>query len=213
MTSECSKGFRYDSSEGCCTNDYLLPTVEKVLQGYRWRAGEKKIFDLGCGNGAFAHELSKLGYAVTGVDPSEEGIRFAKEAYPHLKLELGSAYDNLAERYGQFEVILSLEVIEHVYDPRRFVRCVEQLLKPGGLVILSTPYHGYLKNLVLALTNKWDNHFTALWDHGHIKFWSVKTVSILLNEVGLQIEKVYRVGRIPPLAKSMIVCARKAYKS
>jgi len=213
MSSDCSKGFHYDSGAACCTNDYLLPIVKEILQAWSWRSNEKKLFDLGCGNGAFANELSKLGYVVIGVDPSEEGIRFAKESYPQLKLELGSAYDNLAERYGQFEVVLSMEVIEHVYDPRRFVRCLEQLLKPEGLLILSTPYHGYLKNLVLALTNKWDNHFTALWDHGHIKFWSVKTLSILLNEVGLQIEKVYRVGRIPPLAKSMIVCARKALPS
>jgi 2-polyprenyl-3-methyl-5-hydroxy-6-metoxy-1,4-benzoquinol methylase len=208
MTAD-SRSFHYESSEGCCTNEYLLPTVRQVLGGMAWPNGEKRIFDLGCGNGAVASELSKLGYSITGVDPSEDGIRLAKVACPHLQLEIGSAYDDLAGKYGQFPVVLSLEVVEHVYDPRKYARCVRDLLQPGGLAILSTPYHSYFKNLVLAVTNKMDQHFTALWDHGHIKFWSVKTLTMLLKEVGLQVEAVHRVGRWAPLAKSMIVCARR----
>src|SRR4029079_4987348 len=140
-------------------------------------------------------------YSITGVDLSEDGIRLAKAAHPHLRLELGSAYDDLAAKYGQFPVVVSLEVVEHVYAPRKYARCVRDLLQPGGLAILSTPYHSYFKNLVLAVTNKLDQHFTALWDHGHIKFWSIKTLTILLNDVGLRVEQVHRVGRWGPLAK------------
>ena len=54
-----------------------------------------------------------------------------------------------------------------------------------------------------------DAHFTALWDHGHIKFWSYKTLTILLEEAGFTDVKFSRVGRIAPLAKSMIATARK----
>ena len=76
------------------------------------------------------------------------------------------------------------------------------------MAIISTPYHGYLKNLVLALSGRLDAHFTALWDGGHIKFWSKRTLRILLEEVGF--EKIaFGVGRIPLLAKSMIVTAEK----
>ena len=104
---------------------------------------------------------------------------------------------------------MSLEVVEHVYAPRDYARCVASLLQPRGLAIISTPYHGYWKNLALALTGKLDGHFTALWDHGHIKFWSVRTLTQLLEETGLKVERVYRVGRFPVLAKSMILVARK----
>lgn len=204
-----SSTFHYESSEGCCSNAYLLPTVRRIVDSVDWQGGPRRLFDLGCGNGAVAAELSKLGCDVTGVDPSEEGIRLAQAAHPGLRIELGSAYDDLASRYGQFPVIVSLEVVEHVYDPRRYARCIRDLLLPGGLAVISTPYHGYLKNLVLALTNKLDQHFTALWDHGHIKFWSIKTLTILLSEVGLRVEQVERVGRWGPLAKSMIVSARR----
>lgn len=80
---------------------------------------------------------------------------------------------------------------------------------PGGVAILSTPYHGYWKNLGLALTGRMDRHFTALWDHGHIKFWSVDTLGELLREAGFVDVRFERVERIPALAKSMIAIARK----
>ena len=74
---------------------------------------------------------------------------------------------------------------------------------------MSTPYHGYFKNLTLAITGKMDQHFTALWDHGHIKFWSMPTLTTLLQDAGFQNIRFNRVGRIPALAKSMIAVAQK----
>lgn len=124
-------------------------------------------------------------------------------------MEEGSAYEPLSERFGTFPAVTSLEVVEHVYAPRAYARTLAELLEPGGTAIVSTPYHGYWKNLALALTGKMDRHFTALWDHGHIKFWSVRTLSILLTETGLAVNEVHRVGRIPQLAKSMILVATK----
>jgi hypothetical protein len=61
----------------------------------------------------------------------------------------------------------------------------------------------------MALTGKMDNHFTALWDYGHIKFWSIKTLQQLLEEAGFMNIRFRRVGRIPALAKSMIAVAMK----
>ncbi len=106
-------------------------------------------------------------------------------------------------------MLVSLEVVEHVYAPRDYARCVFDLLEPGGYALISTPYHGYLKNLAMALTGKLDAHFTALWDHGHIKFWSRSTITQLLSESGLRVDRIDRVGRVPQLAKSMLVVARK----
>jgi 2-polyprenyl-3-methyl-5-hydroxy-6-metoxy-1,4-benzoquinol methylase len=185
---------------------YLLPAALRALDA----AGEKRIFEIGCGNGAVAAELTRRGYDVTGVDPSASGIHHAKAAHPDLKLFAGSAYDDLASLYGTFRTVMSLEVIEHVSDPRAFVRAARSLLGPGGTFILSTPFHGYWKNLALALTGKMDEHFTALWDGGHIKFWSEATLSELLTESGFIDIRFVRVGRIPALAKSMIAIARKA---
>jgi 2-polyprenyl-3-methyl-5-hydroxy-6-metoxy-1,4-benzoquinol methylase len=149
---------------------------------------------------------------VQGIDCSESGSRVAREHYPHLKLDVGSAYDDLATKYGKFPALLSLEVAEHLYFPRQFAKACFDLLEEDGTAIISTPYHGYRKNLGLALTNKMDAHFTALWDGGHIKFWSLQTMTALLEEAGFEDLAFYRVGRIPALAKSMIVVARKPRK-
>lgn len=199
-------GYHY----GPCTeaghhHAYLAGPILKLLEARR----PPRVFDLGCGNGSFAARLSGRGYHVVGVDPSEDGIAAARGAYPHLRLERGSAYDNLAGRFGTFPVVLSLEVVEHLYDPRSYARTLFSLVDRGGIAIVSTPYHGYLKNVALALAGRMDAHFTALWDHGHIKFWSVRTLTELLEEAGFSPISFQRVGRTAAFAKSMIAVAEK----
>ena len=87
------------------------------------------------------------GWSVTGIDPSVEGIAKARKAFPKLRLEQGSAYDDLAAKYGRFPVVVSLEVVEHVYAPRDYAGTLFDLLEPGGTAIVSTPYQGYLRKL------------------------------------------------------------------
>lgn len=82
-------------------------------------------------------------------------------------------------------------------------------MKPGGTLILTTPYHGYLKNLALALTGKMDKHFTVDWDCGHIKFFSVKTLTQMVAEQGFRNIRFAFAGRCPYLWKSMVLCAEK----
>lgn len=197
-------GYRYSTARETEATGYILPAVMKLLTVHGHAPGTR-IFELGCGNGAVAARLQRSGYQVTGVDPSKEGITIARETHPTLELHQGSCYDALADTYGRFPVVLSLEVIEHVFLPRDFARAVGALLEPQGIAIVSTPYHGYLKNLVLAISGRLDSHFTALWDYGHIKFWSRRTLTRLFAEVGLDVVDFVRVGRIPPVAKSMVV--------
>lgn len=205
-------GYHYDNPKQNCAHNYLLPAVLKLLEHQRQKRDLEplRIFDLGCGNGSVAGKLTENGYSVTGVDVSEQGIEQARKAYPNLNLQLGSAYDNLAAIFGTFPVVISLEVVEHLYYPKKFAACVFSILEPGGTAIISTPYNGYLKNLAIAIAGGFDRHATALWDHGHIKFWSMATLKKLLLDAGLADITFYRVGRIALLAKSMIAVAHKS---
>lgn len=109
----------------------------------------------------------------------------------------------------QFCAVISTEVIEHLYDPRSFVLFARKILsRTGGEFIVSTPYHGYLKNLGLALTGKLDKHFTALWHGGHIKFFSRKTLVKLVEDEGFKVIDFSGAGRLPFLWKSMLVKAK-----
>lgn len=149
------------------------------------------------------------GFFIHGVDPSREGIELAQRNFPHLNLEIGHSGDNLHTRFGSFDLVYSLEVIEHVFDPFDFIEDVSTIVNKEGILILSTPYHGYVKNLVLSIFNKWDKHFTALCRGGHIKFWSPASLTQLLNGSGFRVLEIRRVGRIPIIAKSMVVIAQK----
>lgn len=203
-------GYRY--AEAGTNNSHrilLKPTFDELNAFFSEMRIPKRVFDLGCGNGSALALLAQQGYEVAGVDPSEQGVAQARANYHDLRIETGSAFEDLAQRFGRFPAVISLEVVEHVYAPRSYARTLYDILEPGGIAIVSTPYHGYIKNLTLALLGKMDAHFTALWDHGHIKFWSVRTLAALLTEAGFADLTFHRVGRIPPLAKPMIAVARK----
>jgi len=200
--------YQYTDSNPTWSNNYLWGPLQDVFSQYPDLT--RKIFEIGCGSGATAKHLSDLGFDVTGIDPSKSGIELANSAFPELKLLQSSAYDDLARQYGKFPFVVSLEVIEHSFYPRKFVDTLYELLEDQGVGIISTPYHGYWKNLALAITGKLDAHFTVLWDGGHIKFFSEKTLRYLLEEAGFQKISFVRVGRVPPLAKSLIAIVQKS---
>jgi 2-polyprenyl-3-methyl-5-hydroxy-6-metoxy-1,4-benzoquinol methylase len=170
----------------------------------------QRIIDIGCGNGALCCELATHGYEVIGCEPNGESLRFARHAAPELVFhQLGVDDDPSALRGESFDVAIAVEVIEHLVRPVSLPDFATKLLRSGGHLIISTPYHGYLKNLVLALTNKWDAHLNPFWNGGHIKFWSRKTISKLLNENGFRVVRFIGAGRLPFVWKSMIVVAQK----
>ena len=203
--------FTWENSELTSAHNYLIPLVLRLLDKHSvlLPKGNTRLFDLGCGNGSASNIFSRHGWDVTGIDLSKEGIAFANSSFSDLKLFYGSVYEDLFLQYGQFPVVVSLEVVEHLYYPRSYADTLYSLVEPGGIAIISTPYHGYWKNLALALLGKWDDHFTALWDHGHIKFWSIETLGTLLKSPGFKNISFFRVGRFPLLAKSMIAVAFK----
>jgi SAM-dependent methyltransferase len=152
--------------------------------------------------------LQRAGYDVTGVEPSPESIKTASASFPNVRFVQGSAYDDLAAQLGRFHAVVSIDVIEHMFAPRFFTKTAKALLEPGGMLILSTPYHGYWKNLAIALVNGWDRHADPLHDDGHIKLWTERKMRQLLHENNFEQARFARLGRIPALAKILFVCAK-----
>lgn len=167
------------------------------------------ILDIGCGNGSFANYLIEKGFNVYGTDASETGVNIANKKNPGRFFIQDLSVDELPEELKgiKFKTIISTEVIEHLYNPRKYIQFCKNILEKssGGNLIISTPYHGYLKNLILAFFNAWDKHLTVLWDGGHIKFWSKKTLSELLKEYDFKAVEFKGCGRIPFVWKSMVI--------
>lgn len=196
------RDYGYDTRGPMCAHKYLLPAIKTLLG-----APAGPILDLGCGNGALALELSRLGHDVYGIDASESGISIAAAQMSGRFYLCDFARNELPPELAKnkYAVVISTEVIEHLYDPRALLRFARSNLAPDGRLIISTPYHGYLKNVLLAVSAKLDNHFTALWDGGHIKFFSRRTLEIMLRQEGFTITRFCGAGGIPLIWRAMLV--------
>lgn len=205
--SSAADEFVWDTSGHTEVHRYVRSPILELLNQHL----ANTVLDLGCGNGSFSRILSEAGFKVTGMDHSLSGIEIAKQN----ALDLNFLQHDILEPmdpafHSQFDSVVSVEVIEHVLLPRRLMENALSALKPGGLLIVTTPFHGYLKNLALAISGKFDEHWHPLRDYGHIKFFSKRTITELFNEFELKDIRFQTVGRIPALARSMIVSARKA---
>ncbi|WP_269540396.1 class I SAM-dependent methyltransferase [Cerasicoccus fimbriatus] len=188
------------------TTRLLLPHIMDFIQ----RAGAKRVMDIGCGNGSIAREVSRRGISVVGVEPSESGLAQCRENCPDGRFYQLGVYDNPDDvEEKAFDFAYSTEVIEHLFNPRALPRFAAAKLAPGGQLLLTTPYHGWLKNVAISVLNKWDKHHTVLWDGGHVKFWSRQTLTQLLEEEGFAVTDFRGCGRAPYLWESMILLARK----
>jgi 2-polyprenyl-6-hydroxyphenyl methylase/3-demethylubiquinone-9 3-methyltransferase len=201
--------YQYYGNNPGLSHKYLYPVVQSLLSD---TPTESVVLDMGCGNGSFLSLFSDKGWRLHGTDFSPTGIEMAKQYHPGINFFIADAQSSAQEirkQSGPVDVIISTEVIEHLYNPRGFLQTAFELLRPEGRLVITTPYHGYLKNVMLATTGKLDSHFTALWDHGHIKFWSRNTLTSVLEEAGFQVEKFRGAGRLPYLWRSMVLMARK----
>jgi 2-polyprenyl-3-methyl-5-hydroxy-6-metoxy-1,4-benzoquinol methylase len=190
------------------SSGYIAPEVLRILDTLKIA----RVCDLGSGNGALVSTLQQAGYYAAGVEYDKEGVALSRKNYPEINFyNLGVQDDPaqiLATEGQPFDAIVSTEVIEHLFSPHLLPNFARQVLVEGGHLVISTPYHGYLKNLALSLFNKWDTHHTVLWHGGHIKFWSRNTLTQLLEQNGFEVVGFHGVGRFPYLWKSMILVAK-----
>jgi 2-polyprenyl-6-hydroxyphenyl methylase/3-demethylubiquinone-9 3-methyltransferase len=207
MSVATTEEIRFGHDKPSTAHAYLIPGIERLLAEFAPVPGEKRILDLGCGKGAITAAIHARGFEIIGVDFAADAIAYAHQHFPGVPVHLASAYDDLRARYGEFDIVLSTEVVEHLYDPLAYAKTIRSVLKPGGVALISTPYHGYVKNVLIALAGKWDDHHSANRLHGHVKFFSVRTFRSLLEAANFSILRVERVGRMPPIAASMIAVA------
>jgi 2-polyprenyl-6-hydroxyphenyl methylase / 3-demethylubiquinone-9 3-methyltransferase len=121
--------------EQCLSRFSRDPSARRPFEGLR-------LLDIGCGGGLLSEPMSRLGFSVVGVDASERNIKTAETHAERSGLSVdyrcSTAEDLEAAGEGPFDVILNMEVIEHVADPGEYLRTCAGLLAPGGIMILAT---------------------------------------------------------------------------
>jgi 2-polyprenyl-3-methyl-5-hydroxy-6-metoxy-1,4-benzoquinol methylase len=208
MTDNNVEEYGWTTAQGPESCGYIAPRILELLKQLR----VKRVLDLGAGNGSLCSQLSSSGFEPVGVEYDEGGVEVAKRSYPSIPFYRFGVQDDPAQLMAEerhFDAVVSTEVIEHLFSPHLLPRYAAKTLQDGGYLIITTPYHGYLKNLALSLANAWDKHHTPLWHGGHIKFWSRQTLTQLLADNGFKVVSFGGVGRLPYLWKSMVLVAQK----
>jgi 2-polyprenyl-3-methyl-5-hydroxy-6-metoxy-1,4-benzoquinol methylase len=197
--------YGWTRTEGPHSCGYIAPKIVSLLVGL----GAQRVVDIGAGNGALCGLIAKAGMKVVGVEYDSEGVQLAQKTHPSLCFYKAGVQDDPAhilEAQGLFDVAVSTEVIEHLFAPHLLPQFAVKLLPKGGKLIVTTPYHGYLKNLALSVAGKWDKHHTPLWHGGHIKFWSRETLGRLLQDNGFRIIGFDGVGRYAVVSQGAHLC-------
>lgn len=146
----------------------------------------RRAADVGCGAGLLAEPLARLGAQVAGVDAAPENIAAAREHALGQGLEIDYRVGSVEALEGTFDLVASLEVVEHVADTRAFVQGLADSLAPGGLLILSTPNRTVWSRLMLIVVGEGTGQIprgTHDWD----KFLAPEELSALLRDAGLEV--------------------------
>ena len=145
----------------------------------------KSALDVGCGAGLLAEPLARLGATVTALDAASELIEAAKEHAAGQGLDIDYRALPVEQLSGQFDLVTSLEVVEHVAEPAAFVKALTARLAPGGLMILSTPNRTAWSRL-LTITIAEGVGAVPKGTHDFEKFLPPEQLQHLLADAGLK---------------------------
>ncbi len=188
-------------------SDPLTPTRLRLLREELVRTSARRVLDVGCGAGAVVAALAADGLDASGIDISSSAIEFAARTHPECSFSAHSVEDlPWPVEESSVDAVAAFEVIEHLVRPRRLLEGARAALAPGGHLALTTPYHGLVKNLALALF-AFERHFAVEGDH--IRFFTDGELRRLLDETGFRVERIAHFGRFPGLRAGVFVWATK----
>jgi 2-polyprenyl-6-hydroxyphenyl methylase / 3-demethylubiquinone-9 3-methyltransferase len=178
-------------------NPVRLAFIKETICGYFDRDSKKldalaglRILDIGCGAGILSEPLARLGAHVLGADPAAENIAVAKQHAVQSGLQIdyrATTVQALAQEAVRFDVVLAMEVVEHVADLNLFVECCAKALIPGGLMIVAT-INRTLQSFALAIIGaeyvmRWLPRGTHQWE----KFVTPDELADALDQHGLAV--------------------------
>lgn len=165
-----------------------------------------RVLDLGCGDGAIAAELAGAGARVTGVDVSPVAIERARAAHPQVEFETTASDEQLPFEDAAFDAVVCLNVLEHVADTQHFLSEARRVLVPAGLFGLTVPFHGVLKNVLIALRS-FERHHDPL--EPVLRFYTRRSLAHLLDEFGFDQVRVTAAGAMPVFRELLLARARR----
>ena len=167
-----------------------------------------KILDYGCGKGKILSEIHKINpqAQLYGADISGIALESASKNVPEAKFLLIDDNQMVPLPSNSLDFVASLDVIEHIYDTEMVFHEFNRLLKPGGTLLLSAPYYGLIKNIVIALIG-----FETVYNPTtpHIRSYTKNTLKHITQRFGFKPLEFGRYGRFYPVNNGMYLLAEK----
>jgi len=185
-------------------HDTFAVRVQSALQNFP--PPPARVLEYGCGRGGAVRRFCDAGYMVEAIDLSEEVIRLAQDYEPRASYTVIDSEQSLPFPDESFDACYSSEVIEHVFDIRCYLSEIHRVLKPGGVLVLTTPYHAVVKNILIAL-HGFERHYNPY--HGHIRFFTRNSLTRCLADYGFAVQSFRGLGRCWPIYKTMSVAAKR----
>jgi len=165
------------------------------------------VLDLGCGTGAFTRLLADWDAVPVGVELAEGALRRARDRHGELDFRLAEADGGLPLDDASIDVCWASEVLAHVADTDGLLSEVRRVLRPRGTLVVTTPYHGPVRTLALALRG-----FEQAFDPRgpYLRFYTARSLRDLLQDFGFEIERIEAAGGLPLLRRFLLASARRA---
>jgi SAM-dependent methyltransferase len=170
------------------------------------RPGER-VLDLGCGSGRFVAALRDAGADPVGVEIAEAALERARAVAPGADLRLLEPDGSLPLEHGSVDLVWCSEVLEHVADGSELLHEVRRVLRPGGRLLVTVPFHGRVKAAAIALS-RFDAHFDPQGQH--LRFYTRASLAASLRAAGLEPDPIGTAGGLPLLRESLVARARRA---
>jgi 2-polyprenyl-3-methyl-5-hydroxy-6-metoxy-1,4-benzoquinol methylase len=173
-----------------------LDTHARVLESLAELSGS--VADLGTGQGALAVELARLGFDVHACDA--DGETFAADGVPRICFQTADLNARFPFPDEHFDIVCAVEIIEHLENPRHFLRECHRTLKPGGLIVVTTPNVLNIASLLTLLFHGCLVYFSQKEYHSnhHITPLRLQDVENICSEIGLALIRTdYNVGKVP----------------
>ncbi|NMB82159.1 MAG: class I SAM-dependent methyltransferase [Ignavibacteria bacterium] len=204
---DLSEYYRSDS----VPDNILKKENEEIVELINNYKAPGQVLEIGCGNGFLLNEFKKKGWECLGIEPSEQAVKFGKEI---LNLNIHKGYLNDCQcRNNSFDLVILMDVIEHISEPQKFMNSILSYLKNDGILVIGT---GNICSLNAIIARSAWSYFGS-WEH--ISFYSPRSIRFLLSKVGLSHIKIIKrsysgskVSNLLSLIKNIKIVIKNAIK-
>ena len=169
------------------------------------RPGER-VLDLGCGAGRFVAALAAAGADPVGVEVAEAALERARRNVPGADLRLLEPDGSVPLEHGSVDLVWCSEALEHVADVGQALLEARRVLRPGGRLLVTVPFHGRAKAVAIALA-RFDEHFDPQGQH--LRFFTCRSLARALADAGFDDLRIEAAGGPPLLRESLVARGRR----